>query len=395
MTNAIATQAQDTRTSIMATRNEFPDNGILVINKGDFENVNLLTPVTTIKRGNPLMGVLTAVVRLDPKTDFYKVKGGKYAPTTAALFKLMEAAGIQPMESKAVTPSICAKCQAMNRGTMIKCWECPHEYDYAHTATIRQQQPDGTYKRIQATYEFDFVAMQKQGISPDDMDMKRRHRVALCESGAYARALRKCMHIGTYYQNELARPFVIHRVYLDTANLPIAAQLDLIKAADHGLADASAALFGAPERDALPAPDESGDIVEIVEDDPGAIEGSLIHAPDMGPAPDYDEIDEFLGREPGERRLPKNEGAAGESLFPEMEPEYAPRDKPQRIPPHWYGGNTGRTREQAQSQLLNALGQRGIANLAEGAEAAGIAELEQYQGSAFSLLKLIDKRQAG
>ena len=130
------------------------------------------------------------------------------------------------------------------------------------------------------------------------------------------------------------------------------------------------AYFDAPQETlAIDAPADEVEVdyvVEEIDDDAPVVvdqvTGEIVE--------EQDELDAFLGRD-------EEESQAG-----------------QQIPTHWYGGAKGRTKEQVEGALLAALGKRGIDSLEVFAEQAGIANLGNYEGTAYSLIKVIDQKQA-
>ena len=126
------------------------------------------------------------------------------------------------------------------------------------------------------------------------------------------------------------------------------------------------AYFDAPQEAlAIDAPVDEVEVEYVTDDvvDAEPVEAEIVE--------EQDELDAFLGREPEE------DG-----------------DSAQQIPAHWYGNGTGRTREQVESALLEALGKRGIDSLELFVDEAGIEDLSQYKGTAYSLIKIIDRKQA-
>lgn len=280
-----------------------PTAGVIVLNEGGGD-VNMLSPVATIKRASPFYDVLTAVVKLDPARDFYRVPGtSRYAPTAVGLFKLADAAGIEIGSSKSLTPSVCARCRDMNRGQVVKCWECPHQYDTAAQVVMRQQQPDGSWKAFTASYELDFTTVEAEiRARPNkteaqikaELAQKRRHRAALAESGAYARCLRKLLNVSTYSEQEIARPFLVHRLYLDISKLSPELQAQALIASRQVL-ERNRALLHSPEGD----DDLCGPEPALIEAPAEVIEAEPIA--EAEPEPEMDPMEVYQTAEVGPR----------------------------------------------------------------------------------------------
>ncbi len=232
----------------------FNEDGIMIVNE-QRRGMNVLTPVTTIKQANPYYQVLTNIVQLE-RNDVYNIPGtNDWTITATGLFKLADAAGLRMAGATPITPSACAKCAQVNTGKAVHCWECPHEYDTACQVTVRQQQPDGTWREITTTYELDFRALEEEIRlrQPDErkaqreLSQKRRHRAALAETGAYERAFRKLLGVGKYTQEQVMRPWMIHRIYLDVQALPETVRAEIIQAGEETLVRNRKLLRGANE----------------------------------------------------------------------------------------------------------------------------------------------------
>ena len=248
-------------TTVIAVMNDYPKN-----------KYNLLVPVKSMQELSPMHKIVVNEVQIDPdyengadvyvQTKGYNGSPDKLALTKTGLSKLMTAAGITIVESKAVIPST-----HLSAIEMAKAIGKPVSYDtrdVAHEVTIRVPDPSGQYREIRATKEIiieDLKAEymeQKKNMEVWDNKKKRpateeekmaavekqltqfiAHKRAQCETKALNRALREAMGIkSTYTAEELKKPFVVAHV------VPNLADPELKKAVINRFAQSASMLFG-------------------------------------------------------------------------------------------------------------------------------------------------------
>lgn len=206
------------------------------------DKFNLLIPVRTMQELSPLHKVVINEVQISPdpkQKDTYSQSGG-LALTKNGLMKLMAAANIQIIDSRAVPPQRCNKCIEIAERTRQapKCFECPYIDDIAHQVTIAVPEPSGTYRTVRATKEIrmeDAKATMKASEFKQFAKFKTEH----CESKALNRALREGLMIkSTYTAQELQKPFAVALV------MPNMSDPDLKAAMIERYANNASALYG-------------------------------------------------------------------------------------------------------------------------------------------------------
>jgi len=209
------------------------------------DKFNLLIPVRTMQELSPLHKLVINEVQISPNLndkDVYKEKNGEYALHKRSLMKLMAAANIQIIDSRAVPTQKCNKCYQMAQATKMapKCFECPYQDDVAFQVTIAVPEPSGTYRIVKATKE---LRMEDEKGKMTDAQFKafKPFRTEQCESKALNRALREGLMIkSTYKADELKKPFAVALV-MPNMNDP-----DLKAAMIERYANNASALYGRP-----------------------------------------------------------------------------------------------------------------------------------------------------
>jgi hypothetical protein len=208
------------------------------------DKFNLLIPVRTMQELSPLHKVVINEVQISPdpkQKDTYSQSGG-LALTKNGLMKLMAAANIQIIDSRAVPPQRCNKCIEIAERTRQapKCFECPYIDDIAHQVTIAVPEPSGTYRTVRATKE---IRMEDAKATMKDSEFKQfaKFKTEHCESKALNRALREGLMIkSTYTAQELQKPFAVALV------MPNMSDPDLKAAMIERYANNASALYGSP-----------------------------------------------------------------------------------------------------------------------------------------------------
>jgi len=186
---------------------------------------------------SPLHKIMVNIVQIDTDLaakDIYKQKNGEFSLTKIGCLKLMTAANVVMDESKSILPKNCQRCVEISRATRLapQCAGCPTKDDVAYQVSILVPEPSGGYRKYTATKE----------ISKQDTLSKKaplEHMGANCETKALLRALRAGLGLkGAYTLNELARPFAVALVVLNTQDP------DMKKALIQRYAAGQDALFG-------------------------------------------------------------------------------------------------------------------------------------------------------
>lgn len=183
------------------------------------DSFNLLVPMATVTEiaeiQKPVMNVVQISVNPADKEIYLQEKGYNgspdgYALTKKGLMRLMRAAGIKIIETRAVIPSTCQKCVEVNRniGRPVSCGNCDNK-DVRYEAKISVPQLTGENVEFVAHKEIN-VKDVTSGMKPKQMSEFLKFRAEMCETKAINRALRMAMHIkGTYTLEELKKPFVV------------------------------------------------------------------------------------------------------------------------------------------------------------------------------------------
>jgi hypothetical protein len=255
----------ENQTAVIAITNDYPK-----------DKYNLLVPVKSMQELSSIYKIIVNQVEIDPDYDkssdvYVQTKGyngspDKLALTKTALSKLMTAAGINMIESKAIIPSTHKTAIEMAKaiGKAV-----PYDTrDIAHEITIEVPEASGQYRTIKATKEIiieDLKAEymeQKRNLEVWENKKKRpateeekqiavekqltqflSHKRAQCETKTLNRALREAMGIkATYTAEELKKPFVVAHV------VPNLSDPDLKQAVISKYAQSSAMLF-APRKE--------------------------------------------------------------------------------------------------------------------------------------------------
>jgi hypothetical protein len=168
------------------------------------------------------------VVSIDPNSDgdVYNQKTGGVSLTKIACLKLMTAANVIMEESKTTLPLACQRCVEVARMTKAspQCGSCPTKEDVAYQVSILVPEPSGGYRRYIATKE-----VSKQQFIEKNGGLGKapvEHMAAQCETKALLRALRAGLGIkGKYTKAELAKPFAVALVVLNTTDPDLKAAL--------------------------------------------------------------------------------------------------------------------------------------------------------------------------
>ncbi|QLY79205.1 hypothetical protein [Clostridium intestinale] len=271
------------QSTVLAVTNDYPK-----------DKYNLLIPVKSMQELSSMYKIIVNEVQIDPdynkandvyvQTKGYKDSPDKLALTKTALSKLMTAAGINMVESRAIIPSTHQTAIEMAKaiGQAV-----PYDVrDIAHEVIIEVPEPSGQYRQIKATKEIiieDLKAEyreQKKNMEIWEYGKKRpateeekeaaiekqltqflSHKRAQCETKTLNRALREAMGIkATYTAEELGKPFIVAHT------VPNLADPDLKQAVISRYAQSSSMLF--PQRNepkALEAPIQEQEEAEIIE----------------------------------------------------------------------------------------------------------------------------------
>jgi len=208
-----------------------------VLNNFPKEQFNVLAPMS-LEMISPYHALRTVQVEISPnprdgmayKVGSENVNGqwiDRLALSKVALLQLGDAAGVRWY------PTECKRLDNMSN---------PLYVSYQVVGAIRR--PDGSWFTIKATKELDLEVIReeikaeqvKKGerdrLTPEAIETKvqaewiqrRKHKVALCETGAYNRALRMLLKIkSTYTAAELQKPFIVTQVALNPASDPAVA----------------------------------------------------------------------------------------------------------------------------------------------------------------------------
>ena len=247
------------------------DNALTIsqINNYPPGTYNQLFPATMTEI-SPLHKIMVNIVSIDTNPDnkeVYQQKGGTdLSLTKTACLRLMTAANVVMEESKPILPQGCQRCVEIAKSTRLapQCNACPTKLDKAYQVSILVPEPSGGHRRYVATKE----------LAKTDYKGPAEHMAAQCETKALLRALRAGLGIkGAYAPRELARPFAVALVVLNTQDP------DMKKAMIQRYAAGQDALFGGGATAALPM----GDHLEL---GPGRINGEvLVLGPDSEDMP--------------------------------------------------------------------------------------------------------------
>lgn len=185
------------------------------------DKYNVLVPIQTVTEiadiQKPVMNVVYISTENSDKEIYFQRKGGKednyqdlYSLTRKGLLKLMRAAGIRIVSSRAVLPSTCQKCVEANRmiGQPVNCGACRNK-DVKYTVVISAPQLTGQDIQYECSREIN-VADEIAGMNEAQRAQFMKFRAEHCESKALNRALRAAMLIKpTYTLPELKKPFVV------------------------------------------------------------------------------------------------------------------------------------------------------------------------------------------
>lgn len=300
-----------------------------VLNAFPRERFNVLAPMS-LETISPYHSMRTVQVELSPNPrdgHVYKVGsehiGGQWVDRLAlskvALLELGDAAGVRWF------PPECKRMDRMDNPLYVS-WQV--------VGAIRR--PDGSWFTIKATKEIDLEIIReeikaeqtkKAGKYEDapkkdpaalqayieaktqaEWIQRRKHKVALCETGAYNRALRMLLKLkSTYTAEEIGRPFIVTQVALNPASDPAVAAAMRVRVAkdmyDLGYEDhapTAPALAEAEERLALiegkaePEDMPPGEVVTMDTSDDDDAEADLASdatdAPEPTTAEEADEV---------------------------------------------------------------------------------------------------------
>ena len=201
------------------------DNALTIasINNYPVETYNRLFPATMTEI-SPLHKVMVNIVTIDTDLaakDIYKQKNGEFSLTKIGCLKLMTAANVVMDEPKPILPKNCQRCVEIAKATRLapQCAGCPTKEDVAYQVSILVPEPSGGYRKYTATKE----------VSKQDTLSKKaplEHMGANCETKALLRALRAGLGLkGAYTLHELAKPFAVALVVLNTTDPELKAAL--------------------------------------------------------------------------------------------------------------------------------------------------------------------------
>lgn len=223
------------------------------------DKFNLLIPVKTIQEISPLHKVIINQVQIDPDPDrgkdVYKEKNGELALTKKGLAKLMAAANIQIVDSRAVPTQACTRCIELAARTRLapRCGDCPSRDDVAYQVKIAVPEPSGTWRLVPATKELR-MEDEKQKQTAAQFKAFFPYRTEHAETKALNRALREALMVSsTYRPEELQKPFAVALV------VPNMADPEIRRAVAARLAQGVDDLYGSSAPAALgPAPTSTG-----------------------------------------------------------------------------------------------------------------------------------------
>ena len=240
------------------------------INNYPVETYNRLFPATMTEI-SPLHKIMVNIVQIDTDIlakDIYKQKNGEYSLTKIGCLKLMTAANVVMDESRSILPKNCQRCVEIAKATRLapQCAGCPTKEDVAYQVSILVPEPSGGYRKYTATKE----------VSKQDTLAKKNpveHMGANCETKALLRALRAGLGLkGGYTLNELAKPFAVALVVLNTQDP------EMKKALIQRYAAGQDALFGGGVSSSHQL--AGGDCLQIS----GGINGEVVVVDDEGPS---------------------------------------------------------------------------------------------------------------
>lgn len=190
---------------------------------------NVLIPMTKIDENEFFKPVIDEVFLSPAEKDVYDRGKKNYAPTFQGLSRLSVCAGLQwhPDKTRRTDPGTdrlyisFEACGGVRKadGTMI--WHSANydldlevvkeEIEEGHRKnTFKKDAPDWVRKKTQKEKE-EYV----EWATTRDFRQKRRHKHALCETGAKSRVIRSILGLkNTYSADELQRPFIVIRYVL-------------------------------------------------------------------------------------------------------------------------------------------------------------------------------------
>jgi hypothetical protein len=237
------------------TSSDVIDNAIESVRKHRFNLLGSVRPGMPIPEG---YAITLATVDL-PTSDsalWYKVDGGKLAPSKVALDRLAELAGISDEYTKRVDDG-----------------KTPFRWEYESSVLIRAL--DGSTRRVIRRREVDLsdtgpdftlavesakrAGKYKEGSVPAQIQQARKFGAAICESKAHNRAVRAALGIAAAMEPAKAeKPFVVPKLTWVPPRDNAAIQ-QMIAAKELGLVDA---LFGGrPANQPTIAAEPTGEIV--------------------------------------------------------------------------------------------------------------------------------------
>ena len=280
---------------------------IAILNNYPTDKFNLLVPVKTIQEISSMYKVIVNEVQINNDINggdiYLQTKGygdnaiDKLALNKTALSKLMSAAGIKIISSKAIIPSTHQTAIEMARaiGKVV-------EYDnrdVAHEVVISIPEASGQFRTITATKEIiiedlkaEYIEQKKNlkvykdkkqvaatEVEKEDAVEKQltqflSHKRGQCETKALNRALREAMSIKpTYTKEELRKPFIVAH-YVPNLDNP-----ELKNVMINQYANSLNALFGPSasiKEIAAPAPSITEDVP--ADDSPGEEDIPIVEA---------------------------------------------------------------------------------------------------------------------
>jgi len=247
------------------------------INDYPAEKFNRLFPAT-LTQISPLHKVMVNIVSIDPIPDhgevYKQTSSNGLSLTKIACLKLMTAANVIMEDSKPILPKACRRCTEIAKMTRLapQCGACNTKKDVAYQVSILVPEPSGGHRRYIATKE---IALEDYLVKKGAQE----HMAAQCETKALLRALRAGLGIkGAYSAQELAKPFAVALVVLNTQDPDLKAALIQRYAASQdalfGSSSSEAPQLVAPEYLELPAGGVAGEV--MVEDEDTTREEEVI-----------------------------------------------------------------------------------------------------------------------